>query len=124
MKKSREKVQEEALEAWVKTGRKGTVACITGLGKTRIAMEAIKTFPKGSKILFLAEVKDREIELLKELKKWKVTHKVDFLCYQSAYKLTNEVYDFVIYDEIHEMLTTAYSRFYYNNTVKHSIGSC
>ena len=121
-KKSREEVQEEALEAWIKTGRNGTVACITGLGKTRIAMEAIKTFPKSSKILFLAEVKDREIELLKELKKWKVTHKVDFLCYQSAYKLSKGTYDFVIYDEIHEMLTTAYSKFFYNNTIKHSIG--
>lgn len=122
MKKSREEIQEEALQAWKDSKKNSTIACITGLGKTRIAMEAIKTFPKSSKILFLAEVKDREIELSKELKKWKVSHKVEFACYQSAYKWKGKEYDFVIYDEIHEMLTTAYSKFYYNNKVKHSIG--
>ena len=54
-KKSREEVQAEALDAWVKTKRRATISIITGLGKTKIAMEAIKTLPKTAKILFLAD---------------------------------------------------------------------
>lgn len=122
MKKSREEVQEEALAAWLKAKKIGTVECITGLGKTKIAMDAIKTLPKTAKILFLAEVKDRETELRNEMKKWKVSHKVDFLCYQSAYKLTNEVYHLVIADEIHDSLTESYSKFYENNNYKCILG--
>ena len=86
----REQIQSEALQAWIKNNKRGTIEIITGLGKTKIAMEAIKLLPKASKILFLAEVKDREKELRNEAKKWKVSHKVDFLCYQSAYKLKKQ----------------------------------
>ena len=121
-KKSREQVQKEALASWTKNGRKGTVEIITGLGKTKIAMDAIGTLPKTAKILFLAEVKDREVELRNEMKKWKVNHDVDFLCYQSAYKLTNEKYDLVIADEIHDSLTVKYSEFYENNSYKYILG--
>jgi superfamily II DNA or RNA helicase len=121
-KKSREQIQKEALASWTNNGKKGTVEIITGLGKTKIAMDAIGTLPKSAKILFLAEVKDREIELRNEMKKWKVNHKVDFLCYQSAYKLTNKKYDLVIADEIHDSLTVKYSEFYSNNTYKYILG--
>ena len=122
LKKSREEVQEEALAAWIKNKKRGSCEIITGLGKTKIAMDAIKTLPKTSKILFLAEVKDRETELRNEMKKWKVSHKVDFLCYQSAYKLTNKTYDLIIADEIHDSLTLAYSKFYENNNYKYILG--
>jgi superfamily II DNA or RNA helicase len=121
-KKSREQVQEEALEAWINSGKRATIECITGLGKTKIAMDAIKTLPKTAKILFLAEVKDRETELRNEMKKWKVNHKVDFLCYQSAYKLTKQKYDMVVADEIHDSLTESYSKFYENNDYKYILG--
>jgi superfamily II DNA or RNA helicase len=123
MKKSREEIQDEALIAWHKNRKKGTVEIITGLGKTKIAMDAIKTLPTTAKILFLAEVKDRETELRNEMKKWKVKHKnVDFACYQSAYKWTNKSYDLVIADEIHDSLTAKYSLFYENNSYKHILG--
>lgn len=123
MKKSREEIQQEALASWVSSKRKGTVEIITGLGKTKIAMDAIKTLPKTAKILFLAEVKDREKELRNEMKKWKVSHKdVTFACYQSAYRWTKEKYDLVIADEIHDSLTAKYSEFYSNNTYKYILG--
>ena len=123
MKKSREEVQQEALDSWVNSKKIGTIEIITGLGKTKIAMDAIKLLPKTAKILFLAEVKDREIELRNELKKLKVTHKnVEFACYQSAYKCKNKKYDLVIADELHDSLTRSYSLFYENNTYKYILG--
>lgn len=123
MDKTREQVQQEALAAWINSGKRSTIECITGLGKTKIAMDAIKTLPKTAKILFLAEVKDREIELNNELKKWKVTHKnIKFACYQSAYKWAGEKFELVIADEIHDSLTQKYSEFYKNNDYSYILG--
>ena len=113
---ARSRIQSIALEAWIKAGEKGTIEVITGLGKTKIAMEAIKRMPKSSKILFLAEVKDRELELEREQKKWGVEEwNITFSCYQSAYKWRGTKWDFVIADEIHDSLTQEYSKFYRNN---------
>jgi len=113
---ARGRVQSEALNAWIKLGQKGTIEVITGLGKTKIAMSAIKLLPKESKILFLAEVKDRELELEREQEKWGVKDwDITFSCYQSAYKWKDTEWDFVIADEIHDSLTPVYSRFYRNN---------
>ena len=113
---ARGRVQSEALNAWIKLGQKGTIEVITGLGKTKIAMSAIKLLPKDSKILFLAEVKDRELELEREQEKWGAKDwDITFSCYQSAYKWKDTEWDFVIADEIHDSLTPVYSRFYRNN---------
>ena len=113
---ARDRIQLEALEAWVDSGKRGTIEMITGLGKTKIAMEAVKMLPKKSKILFLAEVKDRELEVRREQEKWG-TQKWDisFSCYQSAYKWRDTKWDLVIADEIHDSLTMEYSKFYTNN---------
>ena len=113
---ARGRVQSEALNAWIKLGQKGTIEVITGLGKTKIAMSAIKLLPKDSKILFLAEVKDRELELEREQEKWGAKDwDITFSCYQSAYKWKDTEWDLVIADEIHDSLTPVYSRFYRNN---------
>ena len=113
---ARGRIQSEALNAWIKLGQKGTIEVITGLGKTKIAMSAIKLLPKDSKILFLAEVKDRELELEREQEKWGVKDwDITFSCYQSAYKWKDTEWDLVIADEIHDSLTPVYSRFYRNN---------
>lgn len=113
---ARGRVQSTALKAWIKFGQKGTIEVITGLGKTKIAMEAVKKLPKDAKILFLAEVKDRELELEREQEKWGVKDwDITFSCYQSAYKWKGTEWDLVIADEIHDSLTPVYSRFYINN---------
>lgn len=113
---ARSRIQSKALEAWVESGEIGTIEVITGLGKTKIAMEAIKKLPKDSKILFLAEVKDRELELEREQAKWGVEDwQITFSCYQSAYKWKGTKWDLVIADEIHDSLTSEYSKFYRNN---------
>ena len=120
---ARENIQLEALVSWQKAGEKGTIEMITGLGKTKIAMEAVKTLPKDSKILFLAEGKDRELELQREQEKWDVMEwDITFSCYQSAYKWTDTEWDLVIADEIHDSLTVEYSKFYRNNKMCRIIG--
>jgi superfamily II DNA or RNA helicase len=120
---ARGRVQSEALKAWTKFGQKGTIEVITGLGKTKIAMTAIKKLPKDAKILFLAEVKDRELELGREQEKWRAKDwDITFSCYQSAYKWKDTEWDLVIADEIHDSLTPVYSRFYRNNKYKSLMG--
>ena len=113
---ARDKIQSEALESWKDNGEKGTIEMITGLGKTKIAMEAVKRLPKDAKVLFLAEVKDRELELQREQEKWDAQQwDITFSCYQSAYKWKGTKWDLVIADEIHDSLTPEYSKFYRNN---------
>ena len=120
---ARAKIQSEALVSWQKAGEKGTIEMITGLGKTKIAMEAVKTLSKDSKILFLAEVRDRELELQREQEKWNATEwDITFSCYQSAYKWTDTEWDLVIADEIHDSLTVEYSKFYKNNKYSRIMG--
>jgi superfamily II DNA or RNA helicase len=112
----RQKIQDEALVSWIKAGKKGTLELITGLGKTKIAMEAVKLYPKNSRILFLAEQTDRELELRNEQKKWGAEgYKIEFACYQSAYKWEGQEFELIIADEIHDSLTKEYSKFYKNN---------
>lgn len=112
----KEKVQNEALTAWINANKRGSLQIITGLGKTKIAMEAVKLLPVGSKILFLAEQTDRKLELINEQHKWGAEkYHIDFACYQSAYKWENTYWDLVIADEFDCSLTPIYSKFYYNN---------
>jgi len=118
----RQKIQDKALVSWINKGKKGTLELITGIGKTKIAMEAVKTYPEDAKILFLAEQTDRELELRNEMEKWSVNHDIDFACYQSAYKWLGTEWDLVIADEIHDSLTKEYSKFYNNNSFKDIIG--
>jgi superfamily II DNA or RNA helicase len=119
----RQKIQDEALVSWIKANKRGTLELITGLGKTKIAMEAVKTYPKNSRILFLAEQTDRELELRNEQKKWGATDwKIEFACYQSAYKWVGQEFDLVIADEIHDSLTKEYSKFYTNNYFDNIMG--
>ena len=119
----RQKIQEEALAAWLNANQRGTLELITGLGKTKIALDAIKLLPINAKLLFLAEQTDRETDLKAEQIKWNVLqHKVHFACYQSAWKWKDTEWDLVIADEIHDSLTQQYSKFYRNNKFTRIMG--
>tara|TARA_R110002126_G_scaffold159053_4_gene306387 strand:+ start:104 stop:1261 length:1158 start_codon:yes stop_codon:yes gene_type:complete len=119
----RQEIQEKALKSWELSGKQGTLELITGLGKTKIALDAVRKFPKNAKILFLAEVTDREIELENEQQKWGLLgYDIKFACYQSAYKWKDTEWDLVIADEIHDSLTQQYSKFYTNNKYKAIMG--
>jgi len=119
----REKIQEEALASWLNNKKKGTLELITGLGKTKIALDAVRLYPKNAKILFLAETTGRELELENEQQKWGLLgYDIKFACYQSAYKWKDTEWDLVIADEIHDSLTQQYSKFYTNNKYNAIIG--
>jgi len=116
---NRIKVQEDALDAWIKSGRRGSLQIITGLGKSKISLDAVKLYDKSAKILFLAEVTDRELELRNEQKKWGVEdYDIEFACYQTAYKWVGKEFDLVIADEAVDSFTPSYSKFYFNNKIK------
>lgn len=119
----KDKIQEEAFQAWVKFGRKGSILARTGFGKNKVAIMAAEVEPNDAKILFLAETNQREKDFRDELVKWnyKGMH-IEFMCYQSAYKLKNQHYNLVIADEIDLSLTPIYSSFYVNNTFDHILG--
>ncbi len=128
----KEKVQRKALACWLKAGKKGTCQIVTGLGKTFIALHALYTMPFDKSIthLFLAEVKDRKEDLLREIAKYNLIFKRDvlkdynlqFACYQKAYKIHNRELGLVICDEIPDGLTPSYSQFFFNNKYKAIIG--
>ena len=65
-------IQLEAKESWIAANKIGTCEIITGMGKTFLALDCLRTFlPNEFKTphLFLAEQTDREFDLLKDIKK-------------------------------------------------------
>jgi superfamily II DNA or RNA helicase len=127
----KDRVQREALSSWKKQGKKGTCEIITGLGKTFIALHALYTMPKNKDLhLFLAETTSRETDLKKDILKYNEIfdrdvlndYNLKFYCYQSAYKWKGKEFGLIIADEIHDSLSPAYSRFYFNNSYKALIG--
>lgn len=126
----RREIQLAAGEAWRNSNRKGTVEIATSIGKTWISFDAIMTLPKGSKVVFLAETLQREIDLYKDIEKYNSVFAVDilewvdleFACYQSAYNWEGRSFDLTIADEIHNSISLEYIKFYHNNTSKRILG--
>jgi len=124
-------IQQEAIEHWLKADKKGTLALITGLGKTFCSLHALYTMPKDNKLhIFLAEQVDRQSDLIKDIVKYnKIFNKdvlndynLQFQCYQTTRKWVDKEFGLVIADEIHDSLTPAYSEFYFNNKYDAIIG--
>lgn len=114
--------QEKAFKAWTDANKRASCFCITGFGKNRLALKAASEITSG-KILFLAEASDREFDLRNEEKKWNYTgEKIEFMCYQSAYKLQGQHFNLIIADEIDTALTPVYSSFFFNNTYDRIMG--
>jgi superfamily II DNA or RNA helicase len=132
LNKQKDKVQQEALSAWELADKKGTCEIITGLGKTFIGLHALYTMPKDDNVihLFLAEVKDRRLDLARDIDKYNkifnrnvlADYNLEFHCYQTAYKWKNRSFGLVIADEIHDALSPAYSLFFMNNKFESIIG--
>jgi len=123
-------VQINAYQAWDAADNKGTVELATGMGKTFVAIDAMMSCKKGAKVLFLAETNLREMDLNAQIALYarffnkSVDDHVDitFACYQSACKWTGRKFDLVIADEIHDSLTSVYSKFYRNNEYDRILG--
>ena len=133
--KNKLKIQKQALTAWWGQNGFGTLEIATGVGKTFISIMGAyyikrELSPSKPKVLFLAETTSREYDFLKDVEKYNKLFDTDFLndfdyqfmCYQSAYKLSEEHYDYVIADEIHMGLTLEYSKFFENNAYTYIMG--
>lgn len=127
----KDKVQKQAIKAWIEFEKKGTCEIITGLGKTFIALHALYTMPKNDDVhLFLAEAKDRRTDLEADIAKFNSIfgkdvfrdYNLEFYCYQTVYKWKDKSFGLVIADEIHDSLSLEYSKFYFNNNFKAIIG--
>lgn len=126
----RNEIQNEAIDKWVENNYIGTLNLSTGIGKTFCFFKSVILSCKpGDHILFLAETKQREIDLFADLEKFETIFKVNlrqyniqFDCYQSAYKWKDQYFDLVCADEIHMSLTPAYYKFYVNNEYAKLLG--
>lgn len=127
----RHELSEKAINTWwdINLGY-GTVVAPTGSGKNFMAFNAITRLPVGSDILFLFERTERKITITDEVYKYEELFKynlfdhynISFATYQSAYKWKHAHYDLVICDEVHEIMTPTYSKFFVNNYYNNVLG--
>lgn len=129
---TKDKVQHEAVNAWIENGKRGTLELATGVGKTIAALHCLTTMPRGDgKVhLFLAETEARLKDLNKDIEKYFELFKFDirkhyrlvFRCYQGMSDVKDVDLGLVIADEIHMSLTPVYSKFFYNNNIDAIVG--
>lgn len=127
----KDKIQQEALNKWLKNDKNGTAELATGTGKTILALHALSTMDKSDIThLFLAETTERKKELIKDIKLYNKLFNTDlladydlkFFCYQTVYKWKGKFFGLVIGDEIHDSLSPKYSEFYFNNSYQALLG--
>lgn len=129
---TRKDIQQQAVYHWVESNKKGTLELAVGTGKTIASLMCLYTMPQkdGKVHLFLAETVEREKDLLSDIQLFNKIYNcnvlqdynIKFLCYQSAYRLTDYNFGLVIADEIHNSLTEEYIKFYRNNQYDAIVG--
>ena len=68
MNNKKDEIQNLGIESWEEAGCVGTLAMSTGMGKTFCFFKAVlKNCKIGDKIIFLAETRQREIDLFVDL---------------------------------------------------------
>lgn len=146
MKKTREQVQSEALESLIAHNGVGTIVLSTGTGKTKVAIDYIRTLPADSNILITSPRTNLKDNWKSELGKWGViqntyapseyhivTNTINLVCQfptinimfeniQTCYKWKDTQWDLIIIDEIHTCTTPEYFNLVKNNTYTHLIG--
>lgn len=126
------KIQNEALIAWEKAGKRGTTEVITGLGKTFLSLKALYRMPKDSNIkhLFLAEQKDRLVDFIKDVDKFNKIYNcnilqdydIEFHCYQTVRNWKDREFGLVISDEITDSISPENYKFYLSNKFESILG--
>lgn len=129
---TKDEVQRDAVKAWVKRKKRGTLELSTGTGKTIASLHCLRTMPPrdGEVHLFLAETEARLEDLETDIEKYKELFNYDirknynlvFKCYQGAYKLKDYKFGLIIADEIHNGLTPTYSQVFENNEYQAIVG--
>jgi superfamily II DNA or RNA helicase len=129
----KDKIQNEAVAKWTANDKKGTTEIITGLGKTFLALKALYTMPKNQQDtvhLFLAEQKDRQQDLIKDVVKFNAIYKcnvmadynLQFQCYQTVRNWKGYKLGLVIADEVHDSMSVENYKFYINNSYNSLLG--
>jgi superfamily II DNA or RNA helicase len=137
MKKTKDQVQNEAIEALNAVGGSGIICMATGTGKSRIPIMIAdreldlhysigESVASDYKILICVPTeKLRDVNWSKEFEKWGVTHIwekcVERTCYVSMPKIEGQVFDLVVLDECHN-ITEYNSGFFKQNVCKRVIG--
>lgn len=100
----------------------------TGLGKTKAALDYVKSYYKKTKhipsiLVVIAEVAHKE-NWIKEVTKWRcktAMSKAAFICYASLNKYENTKWDFIIMDECHHLFSEkrckSFRTLQYNNII-------
>jgi superfamily II DNA or RNA helicase len=132
LNEQKSKIQDEALNAWIKSGKRGTTEIITGLGKTFLSLKALYTMPldRNVKHLFLAEQKDRLRDFILDVTKFNRIYNcnvlqdydIQFQCYQTVRSWTGKKFGLVIADEIPDSISPMNYNFYVNNEAEAILG--
>ncbi len=125
--KLKDKLQSKALRAFVEAGSTGTVCLETGSGKSKMAVDFLK-LNKGGKILITSPRTNLKKNWYDELVKWEFEpwrdniwtykenrYEIIMENIQTCYKWEEQIFDVIIMDEIHTMMTPEYSKLLVNN---------
>lgn len=122
--KQRQHIQVSVIDAFKKHEYNGASLVPTGTGKAWIFIQILKALkPKTCWYLCDSE-RNRDITFKNELIKWgaeKWIDKIEFMCYQTAFKCKGEKVDLLLADEFDYSLSPEYSKVYKNNLFKHKI---
>lgn len=128
----KDQIQNDCVAKWIINDKTGTAEIITGAGKTFLSLKALYTMPRHSDLthVFLAEQKDREIDLETDIIKFNKINNCDvhkdynlkFFCYQTVRNWSGYKLGLVIADEIHDSMTPENYKFYINNSFKAILG--
>jgi len=126
LNEKKDKIQNDAVEKWIYSGKQGTIEAITGIGKMFIFLKALMTMPRhqlDTKHLFLAETTTRDKDLQEQIIIFNSIYNVDILalynlefhCYQEVYKWRGFKFGLIGCDEVHDQLSPEYIKFHLNN---------
>ena len=126
LNEKKDKIQNDAVEKWIYSGKQGTIEAITGIGKMFIFLKALMTMPRhqlDTKHLFLAETTTRDKDLQEQITIFNSIYNVDILslynlefhCYQEVYKWRGFNFGLIGCDEVHDQLSPEYIKFHLNN---------
>lgn len=120
--KKRRSIQKDVVNSIESNGFNGFAIAPTGIGKAWILIQILKKLNPKSCWYLCDSTDNRDTTFKKELIKWgaeKWLDRIEFMCYQTAYKLKGFKVDLLLADEADFSLTEKYSEVYSNNSFKH-----
>lgn len=102
-------VQQTAVSNWILNNHVGTIEGATGIGKSKIFLDCLEYLRREEKVppktlLIVPTEGMRDIDWPDEFDKWGVSQEgVKKICYASLSRVKLENYDFICYDEYHNL---------------------